>query len=123
MRHWDTLAELDRGEFHVIVDKTWEDTHPRDVFEDGPGWGFDSISDLCEKIDQNLFDWFCLRVRIMCDGVELGSNHLGCCLYEDARDVLTDGTAEDSIDQAMAEAKNRLTDLAKKFTMLAIKHS
>lgn len=123
MRHWEKLAELDRGEFQIIVDKTWEDTHPGDVFEEGPGLGFDSIGDLCERIDRHLLDWFLLRIRVFYDGVELGSNHLGCCLYEDSRDVLTDGTAEDSIDQAMAEAKDRLTDLAKKFTMLAIKHS
>ena len=123
MQHWEKLAEIDRDGFRVIIDKTWEDTHPSDIFEDGPGWGFESIADLCEKIDQNLFDWFCLRVRVMCEDVELGSNHLGCCLYEDAREVLTDGTAEDSIDQAMAEAKDRLTELAQKFTMLAIKHA
>jgi hypothetical protein len=123
MRYWETLAELDRDGFRIIVDKTWEDTDPSDVFDDGPGWGFDSIADLCRKIDQHLFDWFCLRVRVMCEDVELGSNYLGCCLYEDARDVLTDGTVEDSIEEAMQEVRGRLTTLAQKFTMLAIKHA
>ena len=123
MQHWEKLAEIDRSGLRIIVEKTWEDTHPSDVFEDGPGWGFDSIADLCEKIDQNLFDWFCLRVRVMLDDIELGNSYLGCCLYEDAREVLTDGTAEESIAEAMQDIPRRLTELAQKFTMLAIKHA
>ena len=123
MQHWEKLTEIDRSGLRIIVEKTWEDTHPSDVFEDGPGWGFDSISDLCEKIDRHLFDWFCLRVRVMLDDIELANSYLGCCLYEDARDVLTDGTAEESIAEAMQDIPRRLTELAQKFTMLAIKHA
>ena len=123
MRHWYTLAEMDRGGLRIVVDKTWEDTDPGDVFEEGPGLGFDSIADLCERIDQNLLDWFCLRVRIMLDDIELADSYLGCCLYENAKDVLTDGTAEDLIAEAQQEIPSRLTELAQKFTMLAIKHA
>jgi hypothetical protein len=117
MRHYDTLAEYDREGFRIIVDKTWEDIHPRDCFDEG------DVDDICERIDRGDLDWFMLRVRVLVDDVELGTHYLGGCCYEDAREVLTDGIAEDSIWDAMHEAKQRLTTLAQKFTMMAIKHS
>jgi hypothetical protein len=44
---------------------------------------------------------------------------LGACLYEDAREVLTDGTAEDLIDTALTEAKRDVYRLYKKFQDLS----
>jgi hypothetical protein len=117
MQYYDELARYDRGGFEIIVDKTWENLHPRDLFEMG------DVEEICRKIDQGDLDWFMLRVRVLVDGMELGDHYLGGCCYEDAKTVLTDGTAEDCIYAAMEEAKNRLTTLAQKFTMLAIKHS
>jgi hypothetical protein len=117
MQHWETLAEYDRDGFRVIVDKTWEDTHPRDLFE------AEDVEEICRKIDQGLYDWFQLRVRVMLDGIELGSAYLGGCCYDDARSVLTDGVAEDMIWDAQHEAKKRLTELAQKFTMMVIKNA
>ena len=119
MRYYDELAEFEREGFTVVVDKTWEDMHPSDLFDDTVS----DITDLCERIDRGDLDWFMLRVRILVDGVELGDHYLGGCCYEDAKTVLTDGTAEDCIAEAMHQARARLTELAQKFTMLAIKHS
>jgi hypothetical protein len=99
MRHYDELAVYERDGFEVIVDKTWEDIHPDQLFEreDAP--------EICDKIDRGVYDWFMLRVRVMLDGHELGSHYLGGCCYEDAREVLTDGCAEDCIYAAMEEAR------------------
>lgn len=100
-RHYDHLATLQRDGFEVIVDKTWEDLHVRDCFDES----VTDIEQLCADIDSYKLDWFMLRVRVMLDGHELGSHYLGGCLYEDAKDVLSDGTAEDCIYEAMREAR------------------
>ena len=106
MQHYDELARYERNGFDVIVDKTWEDIDPRGQFEE------DDLEEIIEKINNDTYEWFMLRVRVMFDGHEMGSHYLGGCLYEDAREVLTDGTAEDCIDEAMAEAKEEVNRLA-----------
>jgi hypothetical protein len=106
MRYYDELATYERNGFDVIVDKTWEDIDPRGQFEDS------DLDEIVEKINNDTYEWFMLRVRVMFEGHEMGSTYLGGCLYEDAREVLTDGTAEDLIDEAMAEAKKEVNRLA-----------
>jgi hypothetical protein len=119
MRHFDRLAEFEREGFEIIVDKTWEDMHPSDCFDDS----VTDINQLCEQIDTGYYDWFMLRVRVLVDGHELASEYLGGCCYEDARDVLTDGVAEDIIWTAMNEAKQRAGSLSQKLFMLSLRHS
>lgn len=114
MRHYYTLLEEQRGPFNIIVDKTWEDLSPRDLFE------ADDVDDICRKIDDCTYDWFMLRVRVFFEGVELAAEYLGGCLYEDAKDVLTDGTAEDKIYEALSNAKKPLSDLKEKFTEIDV---
>jgi hypothetical protein len=101
MRHWDELARYEREGYTVIVDKTWEDLSPRDLFDDTVC----DIDEICRKIDSYDLDWFMLRARVLLDGHELGEHIVGGFLYEDARETLKDGTAEDLIYQAMIEAK------------------
>jgi hypothetical protein len=101
MRYYDHLATMQRDGFEIIVDKTYEDLHPKDCFDDT----VTDIAALCSKIDSYDLDWFMLRVRVMLDGHELGSHYLGGCLYENAADVLKDGTAEDCIAEALYEAR------------------
>ena len=111
--YYDELATYERDGFTVIVDKTYEDMHPRDSFE------ADNIDEICRKIDNGTYDWFMLRVRVMVEGLELGSSYLGGCLYSDARDILTDGVAEDFIWEALNEAKPRVYALKQKFAELS----
>ena len=113
MRYYDELATYERDGFTVIVDRTYEDLHPRDMFES------DDVDEIIKDIDRGHLDWFMLRVRVLVEGLELGSSYLGGCLYEDPREVLTDGTAEDFIDQAMTEAKSHVYRLSKKFAELS----
>jgi hypothetical protein len=101
MHHWEELARYEREGFDIIVDKTWEDIDVADLFDDTCC----DIQDLRDKIDSYQLDWFMLRARVMLDGHELGSHIVGGFLYEDAREVLTDGMAEDLIYSAMEEAK------------------
>jgi hypothetical protein len=111
MRHYDELAYYEREGFDVIVDKSYEDMAPKDCFDDTQ---FD-IAEINHNIEHGHLDWFMLRVRVMVENIELSSQYLGACLYENASEVLTDGTAEDLIDQAMVEAKRDVYRLYKKF--------
>jgi len=111
MRYYDELAVYERNGFDVIVDKSYEDIHPSDLFDDSE---FD-IKQLCQDIESGNLDWFMLRVRVMVENIELSSEFLGGCLYKDAKEVLTDGTAEDLIDMALTEAKKDVYRLYKKF--------
>jgi len=112
-QYYDTIAEFERDGFTVIVDKTYEDFNPRDHFES------DDMDEILRKIDNGTYEWFMLRVRVLVEGLELGSAYLGGCLYEDPREVLSDGTAEDFIAEAMKEAKSQVYRMSKKFAELS----
>jgi hypothetical protein len=101
MRYYDTLATYERDGFEIIVDKTWEDLNPRDQFDDTCC----DVEEIIKDIDRGHLEWFMLRVRALVDGHELGSAYLGGMLYEDPKECLTDGSAEDMIYEAIAEAK------------------
>jgi hypothetical protein len=115
MRYYDTLAEFEREGYDIIVDKSYEDLHPRDCFDDS----VTDIKQLCEDIDSGRLDWFMLRVRVLVEGLELADEYLGGCLYADPKEVLTDGTAEDIIDMAMSRAKQQVYRLKQRFSELS----
>jgi hypothetical protein len=114
MRHYDTLLDEVRGPVQIIVDKTWEDLHPNDCFDDT----VTDIKDVCAKIDRCELDWFMLRVRVLFDGHELAAEHVGGFLYEDARETLRDGTAEDMISSTIEQAKESAANLFHKLQQL-----
>jgi hypothetical protein len=115
MRHWDTLLTEQRNGLEVVVDKTWEDIPLEHLFDttidpDTQQPYFD-VDEMARQIDRGNLDYFVLRARVLYNGLELGSSIVGGFLYEDARETLTDGTAEDLIYQAEQEAKQALPDL------------
>jgi len=109
MRYYDHLATYQREGFEVIVDKTWEDIPLGDLFDTSidpdTGKPYYDIEQMARDIDRGHLDWFMLRVRALVDGHELGSSYVGGFLYEDPREVLRDGTAEDMIWETVEEAK------------------
>ena len=114
-RHYEELAVYEREGFDIIVDKSYEDMDPKDCFDDTQ---FD-IAEINHNIEHGNLDWFMLRVRVMVENIELSSQFLGGCLYENANEVLTDGTAEDLIAEALVEAKRDVYRLYKKFQDLS----
>ena len=110
MCYYDQLATYQRQGFDIIVDKTWEDISIRDCFDDTC---YD-IREMEDKVNSGQLDWFMLRVRVMLDGLELGSSCIGGMLYEDAREVLTDGMAEDAISEAIEQARQQVYPLMRK---------
>ena len=113
MQYYEELASYDREGFLVIVDKRWEDIDPRGCFDT------EDADEIVRKINDETYDWFMLRVRVLFDGHEVGSHYLGGCCYEDARDVLVDGTAEDCIAEALIESRRELKRLKEKLNALA----
>ena len=115
MRYWDTLAVFEREGYDIVVDKSYEDVDPRDLFDDS----VTDIQEICHNIEVGLMDWFVLRVRVLVEGHEIGSASCGGCLYENANQVLTDGMAEDLIGAAISEAKTQVHQLYKRFQELS----
>ena len=115
-RYYDTLLEEVRGPFTVILDKTWEDLHPNDCFDDS----VTDIKEICEKIDRGSLDWFMLRCRVFYEGVELASDYIGGFLYEDAREILTDGVGEDIIEDTIRQARDAAVEMKKRFEALEV---
>ena len=111
MRFYDELAVYERNGFDIIVDKSYEDMDPKDCFDDECF----NLKEMYSDIESGNLDWFMLRVRVMVENIELSAQLLGGCLYKDAREVLTDGTAEDLIAEALVEAKRDVYRLYKKF--------
>ena len=122
MRYYDELATYERDGFTVIVDKSYEDLSLDQCFDDSldeNGVPLFDLKEMARDIDSGNLDWFMLRVRVMVDSLEMGSHYLGGCLYKDAREVLTDGTAEDCISEALHEAKREVYKYKQKFAELS----
>ena len=116
MRHYEEIATFERDGFLVFVDKTYEDIDPWSQLSEC----FDSKHKLYKDIDSGKYDWFMLRVRVMLDGHELGNHYLGGCLYENPADVMTDGTVEDCLIEAMHEAKQEVKRLKERLNAIAV---
>lgn len=114
-RYYEVLQRYTREDgLEVIIDKSYEDCiHPRDCF-DTP-----DVAEVCEKIDNGTYDWFFLRVRVLLDGHTMGDATVGGCCYEDAKEVLTDGTADDMIATALEEALRNIGSLKRKLDAFA----
>jgi len=115
-RDYDEIDSFERDGFTIIVDKTWEDMDPRGQFEDS------ELEEIMEKINNYTYEWFMLRVRVMVDEYEITSEYLGGCLYENPREVLTDGTVEDLISMAMVTAKREVYRMYKRFQDISWEH-
>jgi hypothetical protein len=109
MRHWDELLREQREGFEIVVDKSWEDIPLESLFDTSidpdTGKPYFDVKAMARKIDRGDLDYFMLRARVLLDGHELGEHIVGGFLYEDARETLKDGMAEDLIYAAMEEAK------------------
>ena len=117
-RHFDEIDAFDRDGFTVIVDKTYEDIDPWDHLSEC----FDDKKQLYADIESGKYDWFMLRVRLMVDEYEIAVEWLGGCLYENPREVLTDGTVDDLIATAMITAKREVYRMYKRFQDISWEH-
>lgn len=112
--YFKVLASYEREGFTIIVDQTYDDTSIRDSFDDSC---YD-ISDMEQRVNSGELEWFILRARALLDGHVMGTGYLGGCLYHDAREVLTDGVAEDVIEEALREARRTARTLLRSLQKL-----
>jgi hypothetical protein len=122
MRHWDELLRETRAGFEIVVDKSWEDIPLESLFDTSidpdTGKPYFDVKAMARKIDRGDLDYFMLRARVLLDGHEMGEHIVGGFLYEDARETLKDGMAEDCIYSAMQEAKTEVLRLRGKLAEL-----
>jgi hypothetical protein len=115
MRHWEELLREQRNGLTVVVDKSWEDIPLDHLFDTSidpdTGKPYYDVKEMARQIDRGDLDYFMLRARVMYNELELGEHIVGGFLYEDAREVLTDGMAEDLIYAAEQEARAALPGL------------
>ena len=117
MRHWDTLDRRIHKGFDIVIDTSYEDIHPRDLFDTE----CDDVDEICRKIDAGIYDWFMVRVRAMVDGIEMSSSYLGGCLYESRSDFLKEeDMVSDLIDEAVFQAEIRARSLTKKLVDIVV---
>jgi hypothetical protein len=61
-----------------------------------------------------------LRVRVFHEDLELACDYVGGFVYEDAMEVLKDGTAEDMISEAVHQAQQRVPTLIEGLCKLVV---
>jgi len=108
MRNYETIYTEDTRGFHVVFSVTPEDSHPRDCFD----LTEEELTDLCDKIDRGLYAWFDARIDVYQQGILLGSDFLGGCLYETPMHFVKESEYyDDMINNAIADAKYNLEKL------------
>jgi hypothetical protein len=107
MKHYETIKTEDIQGFHVVCSVAYEDIHPRDCFDDS----VNDINDICDKIDQGIYQWFMVRVEAYKQGILIGTDYLGGNLYESYDEFLNDAYYLDMVDNAISEAKSNLEKL------------
>lgn len=101
--HKQQLDDVDG--FNVTFYALDEDVSPYDVFE------IDEAKQLCQGIDNGKYVWFCAKVTASKLGIKLSSAYLGACCYDDYEDFIKDDYCTDLVDEAIAEAKDKLKQL------------
>lgn len=74
MQHWTNIRTWKTARFAVTLDWTWEDN---------PDLSWDDTGEVTEKINSGEWGNFTFRVRVTCDGREVGADYLGNSIYAD----------------------------------------
>lgn len=85
MNHFELIHTEQYKGFDIKFYAGHEDSHPRDSFDD-TCW---DIQELCKQIDNGDYVWFIAKVTASKNGIELASDYLGGCLYEDCMQFVT----------------------------------
>lgn len=106
MKHYETIKTEDTQGFHIVCSIAYEDEHPRDFYDTS-----EDINEICRKIDNGTYQWFQARVEAYKNGILLGVDYLGCCLYASYQEFLNDAYYEDMVSSAITEAQENLQKL------------
>jgi hypothetical protein len=101
---------LEKDGFDIYFEALPEDMPIVDTFSEP-----EDIAKAIEKIDSGEWVYFCAKVSAYKEGIELGTDYLGACIYESEEAFYTeykDDYFADMVDQAIDEAKTTLEELA-----------
>lgn len=100
----DLISTTEQDGFEIKFYALPEDTDPTGSVDDD--------GETARQIEAGTLQWFIARVTASKAGVELGSDYLGGCAYESAEDFLDCLYYPDMVDVAIAEAREKLAELA-----------
>ena len=104
MIYWQTVHTETRDGFEVVLSVAPETDDPRDHFDDN--------GETEQAIAEGRYEWFMARVEAQRDGITLGTDYLGGCCYESARDFIDEsGYYADMVAQSIDEARATLARL------------
>jgi hypothetical protein len=113
MQHYELIHTEQYQGFDISFYATHEDMHPRDCFDDS----ITDIDELCNKIDNGDYVWFIAKVTASKNGIELASDYLGGCLYDNLMQFVTeDGYYNDMRQAVLSEAKKAIQQLTNEVT-------
>ena len=72
------------------------------------------IKKLYSKIEAYDLFYFTAKVTAEIEGLKLGSDYLGCCLYENENDFIQDDYFADMVENSILDAKSKLILINKK---------
>ena len=112
MTHWYPAKTFSLEPFDLIVDWTYEHFSLRDCFDDTVS----DIADMARRCDAGIDTHYITRVRVLWNGLELGSSSLGSCYAydcypEDDIRAGISGYLDDMIDEAMDEAQAKIRQM------------
>ena len=108
MQHYETIHTETVNGFDIAFSYAYEDTHPRDCFDDSVG----DVQEICEKIDRGFYVWFVAKVTASKNGIELAYEYLGGNLYENVMDFVKDNDYyKDMVENVIHEAKSAIQSL------------
>lgn len=109
MSHWTNLKTWKTARFTVALDWTYEDS---------PDLSWDESGETAAKIDSGEWINCTFRVRVLCDGTEVGTDYLGNSIYANPIDFYREHIGigstgfgcyfTDMMHSAIAEARNTL---------------
>ena len=95
--------------FDITLSALVEYSSIADSFDDS----VNEIQDIINKVNRYDLMWFCAGVTAYKNGIELGSEYLGECLYESLEDFIKDPYFEDMKTQAIERSKIIIEELTK----------
>jgi hypothetical protein len=103
---YDTIYTFKTARFTVTLAVAPEEINPRDCFD----MNEDDYRELCEKIDSCNYVWFVARVKIECDGREVGVDYLGGCCYDNVDQFRRDGYFHDMVRNVCRQARRAIAN-------------
>lgn len=105
MNNYENIHKETVQGFDIVFSVTYENSHPRDCFD----FEEEEMRELCEKIDNGVYSWFIARVQAYKNGVLLGDDYLGGCLYDSPMQFVKDSDYySDMVENVIQEARKTI---------------